>query len=137
MFGTLQNRLPKELALQNITTIKEANRYIQDIYLPRHNAQFAVKPNCEDSAFMEWKSCQPLKDILCIQEERTVQKDNTICYNGFVLQIPKNKYRHQYIKAEVEVHQYADGKMATFYGTFCIGKYDAEGKLINQEKMAA
>lgn len=137
MFGTLQNRLPKELALQNITTIKEANRYIQDTYLPRHNAQFAVKPTSEESTFMEWKSCRPLKDILCIQEERTVQKDNTIRYDGFVLQIPKNKYRHQYIKAQVEVHKYADGKMAAFYGAFCIGQYDEEGKLIKQEKIAA
>lgn len=133
MFGTLQNRLPKELALQNITTIKEANRYIQDIYLPRHNAQFTVKPNCEESAFMEWKSCRPLKDILCIQEERTVQKDNTIHYDGFILQIPKNEYRHQYIKAQVEVHKYADGEMAAFYGPLCIGQYDEGGKLIKQE----
>ena len=137
MFGTLQNRLPKELVLHNIKTIKDANRYIQDIYLPRHNAQFAVKPMCEESAFMKWKSSRPLKDVLCIQEERTVQKDNTIHYDGFVLQIPKNKYRHQYIKAQVEIHKYADGKMAAFYGTFCIGKYDTKGKLINGDKIAA
>jgi transposase len=136
-FGTLQNRLPKELALHNITTIKEANRYIQDIYLPRHNAQFTVKPKCEESAFMEWKSCRPLKDILCIQEERTVQKDNTIRYDGLILQIPKNKYRHQYIKVQVEIHKYADGRIAAFYGAFCIGQYNEEGKLIKQEKRAA
>jgi transposase len=133
MFGTLQNRLPKELALQNITTIEEANRYIQDTYLPRHNAQFSVKPSCPESAFISWKGCLSLKDILCIQEERTVQKDNTIHYDGFILQIPKNEYRQQYIKAEVKVHKYADGKMAAFYGPRCIGQYDAEGKLIKQE----
>jgi transposase len=137
MFGTLQKRLPKELVLHNITTIKEANRYIQDTYLPRHNGQFAVKPKCEESAFMEWKSNRSLKDILCIQEERMVQKDNTIRYDGFILQIPKNKYRSQYTKAEVEVHKYADGKMSVFYGNFCIGQYDEEGNLIKQEEIAA
>jgi transposase len=133
MFGTLQNRLPKELALHNIQTIEEANRYIRDIYLPRHNAQFTVKPKCEESAFVEWKSCRPLRDILCTQEERTVQKDNTVRYDGFILQIPKNEYRHQYIKARVEVHKYADREMAIFYGPLCIGRYDVEGKLISQE----
>ena len=39
MFATLQDRLPKELALAGI-----ANRFIAEHYLPRHNARFAVTP---------------------------------------------------------------------------------------------
>ena len=42
MFGTLQNRLPKELALEGITTLEAANQYLQEVYLPRHNQQFTV-----------------------------------------------------------------------------------------------
>ena len=34
MFGTLQDRLPKELKLAGINDIGEANRYIREIYLP-------------------------------------------------------------------------------------------------------
>jgi transposase len=34
MFGTHQGRLPKELALAGITEMEEANRYIQETYLP-------------------------------------------------------------------------------------------------------
>lgn len=132
MFGTLQSRLPKELALQNITTIEEANRYIQEVYLPRHNKQFSVKPASEQSVFTQWNSTISLDDILCLEEERTVQYDNTVRYKGFILQIPKSDYRHHYIKATVKIHEYFDRSMAIFYGPLCIGKYDTKRCLSEQ-----
>jgi hypothetical protein len=41
VFGTLQDRLPKELELAGITDIAAANRFIRDVYLPAHNVRFA------------------------------------------------------------------------------------------------
>ena len=41
-FRTLQDRLPKELALAGITYIAEANRFLREVYLAAHNARFAV-----------------------------------------------------------------------------------------------
>ena len=38
VFGTLQDRLVKELRLRGISTIVEANRFAHTVYLPRHNA---------------------------------------------------------------------------------------------------
>jgi hypothetical protein len=43
-FRTLQDRLPKELALAGITTIAAANRWLAETYWPAHNAAFAVAP---------------------------------------------------------------------------------------------
>jgi len=43
-FGTLQNRLPKELALAGITSVEAANRLLREVYLPEHNARFAIAP---------------------------------------------------------------------------------------------
>ena len=134
MFGTLQNRLPQEFALKGITTIEEANRYIKEVYLPRHNKQFCVKAACEEPAFTPWVNTVALEDILCIEEERIVQNDNTVRYKGLILQIPKNSNRHQYIKANVKVHEYCDHSLAIFYGHLCIGRYDAEGKLKNSKE---
>ncbi len=130
MFGTLQDRLPKELALCNITNIEDANCYIRDVYLPRHNKQFTVKPASSDIAFVPWASPQSIREVLCIQEERTVQRDNTIHYDGLILQIPKNEFRHQYIKAKVQVRKYADKTLAAFYGPLCIGRYHENGNLM-------
>jgi hypothetical protein len=39
MFGTLQDRLQKELALAGISEIEAANRFIKENYLLRHNAR--------------------------------------------------------------------------------------------------
>src|SRR3546814_3527053 len=41
-FRTLQDRLPKELALAGITTVAAANRWLAETYIPQHNAAFAV-----------------------------------------------------------------------------------------------
>lgn len=129
MFGTLQDRLPKEFTLRGITTVEEANRYITEIYIPRHNKQFCVKPASDKSAFTSWISTMPLADVLCVQTDRTVQLDNTVRHNNFILQIPKNEYRYSYAKTEVKVHEYLDHQLAIFYGPLCIGRYDADGKL--------
>ena len=134
MFGTLQDRLPKELALYNITSVKEANKYIQDTYLPRHNEQFCVKPASDEKAFIPWISAVALEDILCLKETRIVQHDNTVRYKGLVLQIPKNEYRHHYIKAEIKVHEYHDNRLAIFYGPLCVGRYNENGDLQGVEK---
>ena len=41
MFGTLQGRLPKELALAGITTMDEANRFLREVYLPERDCQIS------------------------------------------------------------------------------------------------
>ncbi len=132
MFGTLQGRLPKELALANITDKSVANKWLKEVYWPRHNARFAVKPADAESAFVPWlNSGMNLHDILCIQEQRTVAKDNTVSYQGKILQIPKQKDRCHYIKAKVRVHEYYDGTLAIFYGPRLLARYYADGKLVS------
>lgn len=44
MFGTLQDRLIKELALAGIEDMQTANDWIRDDFLPRHNAHFMSEP---------------------------------------------------------------------------------------------
>jgi hypothetical protein len=134
MFGTLQDRLPKELALHGIRDIEKANKYIKEHYLPRHNEQFCVKPASLERAFIPWVSAVALEDILCLKDQRMVQNDNTVRYKGKVLQIPKNEYRHHYIKAEIAVHEYYDHQLAIFYGPLCIGRYQANGELQDEYK---
>jgi transposase len=52
MFGTLQDRLPKELKLAGITDMESANRFIREVYLPAHNARFAKAAALPESAFV-------------------------------------------------------------------------------------
>ena len=88
MFGTLQDRLAKELSLAGIIDIAAANRFIREVYLPRHNARFAQAPRVPESAFVA-ADRGLLAEILCIQEERVVARDSTVCWRGGLrLQLP-------------------------------------------------
>jgi transposase len=114
-FRTLQDRLPKELALAGVTDVEAANRYIREVYLPAHNARFAIEPAEKASAFVPVAEAQ-WRDILCIQEERVVAPDNTVAWNGRRLQIPPHPARAHFVRARVRVHHYPDGEIAVFHG---------------------
>ena len=75
-FGTLQDRLVKELADAAITAIEAANRFLAEVYIPRHNARFAVDPEEPESAFMPYAGTA-IEEVLCWQEDRVVGRDNT------------------------------------------------------------
>jgi len=127
MFGTLQDRLPKELSLLGIRDIDEANRYIREVYLPVHNEQFATPSQiAEENAFV---ACDPasLADILCIEQERVVARDNTVAYEGRCLQLPQSPARAHYVKARVKVREYPDGTLAVFHGPRRLARYSAQG----------
>ena len=64
-FRTLQDRLVKELKLAGITDIEAANAFIREVYLPAHNARFAVDPAGEGSAFTPIPGVD-LDEILCV-----------------------------------------------------------------------
>ena len=128
MFGTLQRRLPQELRVAGIATMEAANRFLADVYLPRHNACFARTPEDAGSAFVPFAG--NLEDILCIQEERVVGNDNTVRYKNRTLQIPADRHRHHYVKATVRVHEYPDGGLAVFHGPRRLAVYAADGTLV-------
>jgi transposase len=136
MFQTLQDRLVKELALAGMATVEAANIFIRDVYVPRHNALFAVKAEQEGSAFVAIPGID-LNEILCIQEERQVGHDNTVTFHRHRLQIPPSPLRPHFVKARVRVRQYYDGTHAIFLGPRCLGRYDAAGALTAELSPAA
>lgn len=136
MFGTLQDRLPKELKLAGITDIETANRFIRDAYLPEHNARFARPPEIAESAFVAADAGQ-LAEILCVEVERVVARDNTVAYDGLRLQLPASPVRAHYVKAKVKLRNYADGTYAVFHGPRCLARYNAEGRIEGETAKAA
>ena len=136
MFGTLQDRLPKELHLAGIDTLEAANRFMREVYLARHNARFAVKPELAQSMFI----CDPgrsLADVLCIREERVVAKDNTVRYHGLSLQLPPSPLRRHFVRVKVRVHEYPDGTLAVFHGPHRLARYTAQATLIDDAQLRA
>jgi len=127
LFGTLQDRLTKELKLAGINDMDRANRFIREHYLPAHNGRFAKPPALEESAFVAADKAQ-LREILCVQHERIVGRDNTVSHAGRHLQLPQSPLRAHYVKARVVVRHYPDDTLAVFHGPRLLARYDAEGQ---------
>ena len=137
MFGTLQDRLVKELALAGITTVAEANRWIREVYLPDHTARFAKAAAQPELAFVAVADQSQLIEALCIEEERIVSRDNTVAYDGQRLQLPESPARAHYVKARVKVRQYPDGTLSVFHGPRRLARYTASGAWVDPKPPAA
>ena len=128
MFGTLQDRLIKELAKAGVTEIAAANVWIRDVYLPAHNARFARPAAVAESAFVKVVDTAVLTETLCVQEDRVVDRANTVSWGRLKLQLPPSPLRAHFVKARVRVHEYPDGALAVFHGPRCIARYSARGE---------
>lgn len=85
-FGTLQDRLTKELRLEGICDIDSANHFLKERFIGRHNERFGVKPASDHDAHRSSEGFD-LDAILSHQEARVVTNDYTISYHGVRLQI--------------------------------------------------
>ena len=128
-FSTHQSRLVKELALAGITEMEEANRYIREKYLPEFNAEFQQPAQEEGSAFVSYVGVD-IDEVLCEHHQRVVGKDNCVAFEGLKLQIPEDRVRLHYVKAQVRVHRYPDERLAIFHGPRLLARYEADGRLV-------
>jgi len=131
VFRTLQDRLPKELALAGIADVAAANRFLVEIFLPDYNRRFAVASTEPGAAFVAVPRAQ-WQDLLCVQEDRIVGNDNTVAFNRLRLQIPQSRLRAHFVKAKVRVHHYPDGTYAIFHGPRCLARYQTDGRPIDE-----
>lgn len=86
LFGTLQDRLIKEMRLRGINTKESANEFLKE-YLPKFNRRFRVCPANDTDVHVRLPKYFNLDKYLCIKTERTLRNDNTIAHNGRLYQI--------------------------------------------------
>jgi hypothetical protein len=109
-FGTDQDRLVKELRLRGISTIEEANRFLEQEYLPTYNARFAVEPVCPTDAHRSAEGYD-LDAILSHQEIRVVTNDYTVQYCNRRYQIAKRSAKAGLRGRRIIVEQRLDGSV--------------------------
>jgi transposase len=114
LWGTLQDRLVKELRKAGANDLESANRVLA-AYLPKFNTRFQVKAAQPGSAYVPWPEEHHPADYFCFKYTRTVTNDNTISFNKHRLQIHAGPQRQSYAKARVELRHYLDGSLAVFY----------------------
>jgi hypothetical protein len=84
--GVDQKRLIKEMRLENISTIEQANIFLTEYYLPKMNGKFTRPPKNADDAHVKLGKAN-LADILCTEDERTVSKDFIVRFECRLFQI--------------------------------------------------
>jgi hypothetical protein len=86
-FKTLQDRLVKELRLQGISTIDEANEFLES-YRLAHNQRFAVAPLDTHDAHRQVRHSEAELDLIfTFQEPRTLSKCLSLQYRNTTYQI--------------------------------------------------
>lgn len=93
LFHTLQDRLIKELRLRNISTVPEANEFLEKIFIPQFNARFAVEPKNKTNLHRQLndKEQMRLRSIFSRQSERIVLNDFTFSFKNQWHQITKEQ----------------------------------------------
>lgn len=126
---TLQDRLVNELRLAGITTAAAANRYLRDHFVPAFNVEFARPPADPTSAFVPVGRAD-LEQILCVEDERVVGRDNVVTAAQVPLQLVKQPGRRTCAGLRVLVRRHLNGHHSVWYGARCLGRYDRHGRAV-------
>jgi len=113
MNGVLQERLVKEMRLEGIRNLEEANRFLEG-YLERHNRRYARKAASE--ANLHRKAPRGMEKILSWVETRKVRRDWTVSWEGRCLQIGKESQGMNLVGKRVEIRRQMDGKVRMMSG---------------------
>ncbi len=124
-FRTWQGRLPQELRLRGIKTVEEANRFLREEYLAEYNRRFMVPAEQRGSAFVRCGR-RDLDWIFSIQQERTVNQDNTVVVDNRIYQIQKTRWRNTLAGCPVVVHEHLDGRVSIRYGLHVVASFGSQ-----------
>lgn len=110
---THQDRLIKALREQNISTIEEANRYVDEAYCGQHNARFAHTENLSD--IHRSSDGIDLNNIFCFEETRKVYNDYTITRHSQFIQLLRSEVPLPPPRSPVVLRQWLDGSLHIFW----------------------
>ena len=116
--GTFKNRLIAELRYRNITDIDQANRYLNEVFIPKMNNRFSYAIDEKTSLMREnTYTEEELKIIISERKEKVIDNASCISYN--------KKY---YIPVNQET-----GEITNFQrGTKCTLIIDYDGKYVGE-----
>ena len=120
LFGTLQDRLVKELRRAGATNLEEANAALHN-YLPRFNKRFSKPPAQSGTAYRPPLSRAEANAQVCFTYWRTVTKDHTISLFGHDLNLPPIPVRLNLAGRRIQLRHRMDGRLAVLYKQQLLG----------------
>ncbi|MXW16026.1 MAG: hypothetical protein F4139_10345 [Gemmatimonadetes bacterium] len=117
VIGSLQRRLPRELAAAAIVEVDLANRYLSR-YWTRFNHSFGRLPTDASSAFVPLtvRNREKLRDVLCLKHEIGVHNGHQVLCEGKPLDVAEQVRQQLHASENYRIHEYENGDCALFNG---------------------
>lgn len=109
LFGTLQDRLVKEMRLAGIDTLEAANRFLEITFWPFWEQRFTVQPTQSSDAHRRWERTHRLEQILSVRVARKVASDHTVSWKGQRWGVRREDVCAGLRGADVEIERRLDG----------------------------
>jgi hypothetical protein len=111
-FLTAQDRLVKGMRVAGVTTLEQANHYLETEFLPWVNGTLAVAPANPDDAHRPLEKQHDLAAILSHVEKRRVNNDYTFPLDAKIYRIARKDIRAGLRGEYIRVEQRRDGSVA-------------------------
>jgi len=111
---TLQDRLVKEMRLQGISSMGEANEYAPE-FIVAFNEKFSVEAKSENDAHRPVLAGEKLERILRVKESRLLSKNLELSYKRVIYQIQSRRPRYALRYQRVWVYENAKGEVEIEY----------------------
>lgn len=134
-FGTHQDRLVKELRLADISTMEDANRFLREVYIPKHNRSYAVEPADPIDVHKPLLPSHDLAAILSIQIRRQVQNDFTFRHHNRFFQLEEKQPVRLCRKADIIVQERLDGSTCPVFKGRCLKFHEIPGRPLRPAPM--
>src|ERR1700674_4925151 len=114
-FGTLQDRLVKELRLAGISTVTAANAWLPG-FITGYNARFGRPPQNAKDLHRKLTAVDNLDEMLAWREQRTVTRNLTLHYDRMMLLLEPTPLTLGLMRKQVDVVNYPDGRFVIQFG---------------------
>lgn len=109
LFKTLQDRLVKELRVAGVTSMAEANRFLDEVFLPFWEQRFTVEPREATDAHRALPEGVDLLRIFAETEERVSRADFTFRYRNQHFQIEQSDAEARMPDSRITIEHRLDG----------------------------
>ena len=121
-----QDRLVKEMRLAGIRDLKAANEFLRRTFLPQLNRQFTLEAKA--SADAHQKLAQPLREVFCWEEQRSVHNDWTVVSRNRWFQIERPHENLNLAGKKITVRELRNGQVQLLWGEKPLRAHKLPGK---------
>lgn len=114
-WDTIQDRLIPEMRLRNIRRMPAANDYLQNQFLPNYwKVRNTVPAKTPETRYTPLHSRINLREMLCLKEYRSVNRDHTLSWNGRKYEL-KSPVKYSIYRQKIEIRTYQDLTWTAYY----------------------